>query len=137
LNPSGVIEDTNAEGQTELVISRGLDGHFHVDAAANGAEVRFLVDTGASGTVLTVSDAGRSGINTAALDFSRPVETANGTAYYAAARLESLDIGPWRLSDVPVGVMRDESLGTSLLGMSTIDRFASVRIEGDRMVLVP
>jgi predicted aspartyl protease len=33
--------------------------------------------------------------------------------------------------------MRDESLGTSLLGMSTIDRFASVRIEGDRMVLVP
>lgn len=137
LDPSRVVEVTNADGQTELVIARGMDGHFHLDAEANGAELRFLVDTGATGTVLTVSDAEESGIDTSSLDFNRPVETANGTAYYATGRLQSLEIGPWRLSDVAIGIMPDRQLGTSLLGMSTIDRFASVRIEGDRMVLVP
>jgi aspartyl protease family protein len=137
LDPSRVVEVTNPDGETELVIARRSDGHFHLDADVNGAPVRFLVDTGASGTVLTVADATRSGIDTDALAFNRPVQTANGTAYYARATLGSLEIGPWRLSDVPVGVMRDEALGVSLLGMSTIDRFASWRIEGDRMVLVP
>jgi aspartyl protease family protein len=137
LDPSRVVEVTNPEGETELVIARGPDGHFHLDAAVNGAPVRFLVDTGASGTVLTVADATRSGIDSGALEFNRPVQTANGTAHYARATLDSLEIGPWRLSDVPVGVMPDEALGISLLGMSTIDRFASWRIEGDRMVLVP
>jgi aspartyl protease family protein len=137
LDPSRAIEVTTSDGQTELVIARGMDGHFHVDARANGAETRFLIDTGASGTVLTTSDAKRSGIDTGALDFDRPVDTANGLAYYAAARLDTLEIGPWRLVDVPIGVMPDRALSTSLLGMDTINRFASVRIEGDRLMIVP
>lgn len=137
LDPSRVVEVTNAQGGTELIIARGMDGHFYLDALANGVEVRFLVDTGASGTVLTVSNAERAGIDSSSLDFNRAIDTANGTAYFAAARLQTLEIGPWRLSDVAVGVMPDSALGTSLLGMSTIDRFASVRIEGDRLVLVP
>ena len=137
LDPSRVIEVTNAEGETELVIARGRDGHFQLDALANGAEIRLLVDTGASDTVLTVRDAERAGIDSSALTFNRAADTANGIAYYADATLDSLEIGPWRLSNVDVGVMQDRALGTSLLGMSTIDRFAGVRIEGDRMVLVP
>ena len=99
--------------------------------------MRFLVDTGASTTVLTFADAARSGIDVDALAFNRPVQTANGMAFYAGATLDSLAIGPYRLSDVPVGVMPEGAMDTSLLGMSTIDRFSSWRIEGDRMVLVP
>jgi aspartyl protease family protein len=137
LDPSRVVQVTTADGARELVIARGADGHFHVDADANGVPVSFLVDTGASSTVLTLADAERSGIDVAALEFDRPVQTANGLAYYAPARIESLEIGPYRLSSVPVGVMPDSALGISLLGMSTIDRFASWRVEGDRMVLTP
>jgi aspartyl protease family protein len=137
LDPSRVVEITGPDGAHELVIARGADGHFHLDAEANGAPVRFLVDTGASATVLTEADAERSGIDTLALTFDRPVQTANGVAYYARTTLDSLAIGPYRLSSVPVGVMPDSSLGTSLLGMNTIDRFASWRVEGNRMVLVP
>ena len=37
-------------------------GQFWVDGAANGANVRFLVDTGASSVVLTLSDAAAGGI---------------------------------------------------------------------------
>lgn len=137
LDPSRVVEVTGPDGARELVIARGADGHFHVDAKANGAEVRFLVDTGASATVLTKSDAERSGIQTAALQFDRPVQTANGIAFYARATLDSLDVGPYRLSSIAVGVMPDSALGTSLLGMNTIDRFAGWSVEGNRMVLRP
>jgi aspartyl protease family protein len=137
LMPSRVVEVTSPDGASELVVSRGPDGHFHLDADANGTPIRFLVDTGATDTVLTVSDAERSGIDTSALQFNRPVQTANGMAFDARARLESLEIGPYRLNDVPIGVMPDEALGGSLLGMSTINRFAGWRVEGDRMLLTP
>ncbi len=137
LDPSRAIEVTNADGQTELSIARGRDGHFHIDAEANGSPVRFLVDTGASTTVLTLRDAERSGIEIAGLEFDRPVQTANGIAFFARADLRTLEIGPYRLSAIRVGVMPEGTLETSLLGMNTIDRFAEWRMEGNRMVLVP
>jgi len=137
LDPSRVVEVTAADGTAELAVARGADGHFHIDAAANGTPVSFLVDTGASTTVLTLADAERAGIETASLRFDRPVQTANGIAFFARADLDSLEIGPYRLSAVPVGVMPEGSLQTSLLGMSTINRFAGWRVDGDRMVLVP
>ena len=136
-DPSRVAEVTSPDGARELVVRRGGDGHFHVAGEANGAAIRFLVDTGASLTVLTHRDAKRGGIDVDALSYTRPVETANGTAFYAPARLEELTIGPYRLTSVPVGVMREDTLRISLLGMSTIDRFASWRIEGNRLVLTP
>lgn len=137
LAPSRVVTVTNAEGARELVITRSSDGHFHVDAETNGSETRFLVDTGATGTVLTMEDAARAGIDVERLAFNRPVQTANGMAFYAAASLDRLKIGPYELSSVPVGVMPEAAMDTSLLGMTTINRFSSWRVEADKMVLVP
>jgi len=137
LVPARVVEITSPEGARELLVARAGDGHFHLDGKANDASVRFLVDTGASTTALTFEDAARSGIDVDTLAFNRPVQTANGTTFYAGARLSTLAIGPYRISDVPVAVMPNGAMDTSLLGMSTIDRFSSWRIEGDQMVLVP
>ena len=137
LAPGRVVEVTNPEGAQELVIRRDPNGHFQLVADANETPIRFLVDTGASWTVLTYADAGRSGIDTDALEFNRPVQTANGVAFSARATLRSLEIGPFRLSNLPVGVMPADTLNISLLGMSTINRFGGWRIEGERMVLVP
>jgi aspartyl protease family protein len=137
LNLSRAVAVAGGSGARELLIRRAPDGHFHVDADANGVAVRFLVDTGASSTILTLADAERSGIEIAALEFDRPVQTANGVAFYARASLRTLEIGPYRLTGLTVGVMPGEALNTSLLGMNTINRFTSWRIEGNRMVLVP
>jgi aspartyl protease family protein len=137
LDPSRAVLVTEIDGAQELVIRRGSDGHFQLDADVNGEAVRFLVDTGASSTVLTFRDAERSGIETETLEFNRPVQTANGIAHYARATLRTLEIGPYQLSGIAVGVMPQDALNISLLGMNTIDRFGSWRIEGDRMVLVP
>ncbi len=137
LTPSHVRETTDKTGSQELVVRRSNDGHFKVDAEVNGVPVRFLIDTGASTTVLTLEDARNAGIDTSALTFDRAVQTANGLAFFARAWLTSLAIGPYSLSSVPVGVMQAGALDTSLLGMSTINRFSSWRIEGDRMVFVP
>jgi aspartyl protease family protein len=137
LDPSRVVEVTNPDGVQELAFARGADGHFHVDAEVNGTPVRFLVDTGSSTTVLTLRDAERVGIDITGLQFDRPVQTANGVALFARATLDSLQIGPYRLSEQPVGIMPEGALETSLLGMSTINRFAGWRVDGDRMVLTP
>lgn len=137
LDPGRVVEVTDADGAQGLSIARGRDGHFHIEAEANGTPVSFLVDTGASATVLTLKDAERAGIDVAALEFNRPVQTANGVALFAHADLRTLQIGPYRLNALNVGVMPEGAMETSLLGMNTIDRFNGWRIEGDRMVLTP
>jgi aspartyl protease family protein len=137
LAPSRIAAAEGEGGATELVVRRAADGHFRIDAEANGVPVRFLVDTGASTTALTFADARRAGIDTDALTFDRAVQTANGLTFFARASLTSLAIGPYRLTSVPVGVMPADALDTSLLGMSTINRFSGWRIEDDRLVLVP
>ena len=137
LAPSRVMEVTSPSGAKQLVITRADDGHFHLDAQANGADVRFLVDTGATTTALTLDDARRAGIAVDSLGFNRPVQTANGIAYYASATLDNLEIGPYHIATVPVAIMPAGSMDTSLLGMSTIDRFSSWHVEGDKMVLAP
>lgn len=137
LDPSRVILTPGTEGAREFSVRRGEDGHFHLDAEVNGASVRFLVDTGASSTVLTLADAQRAGIETASLEFNQPVDTANGIAFAARTTLRALLIGPFRLSAVPARVMRPEALSGSLLGMNVINRFHGWRVEDDRMVFTP
>jgi aspartyl protease family protein len=137
LSPSRRVAIVQNDGAQELVVRRGDDGHFHLDAELNGASIRFLVDTGATFTALTAADAGRAGIDVGALRFDRLVQTANGQAMFARAEIGNLVIGPYEIAEVPVAVMPDSSGGTSLLGMNVINSFAGWRVEGDRLILTP
>ena len=137
LSPSRRVAVVQNDGAQELVVRRGDDGHFHLDAELNGVSIHFLVDTGATLTALTAADAGRAGIDVGALRFDRLVQTANGQAMFARAEIGNLAIGPYEIAQVPVAVMPDSSGGTSLLGMNVINSFAGWRVEGDRMILTP
>ena len=137
LNPDRAVIVTDPDGVRTLTVARSSNGHFNIEASVDGTDVRFLIDTGATGTVLSEQDAVRAGIAVDGLAFNRPVQTANGLAFEARARVGRLEIGPFALRNVAVGVLRDDQLHTSLLGMNVLSRFASLKVEGDRLILTP
>lgn len=121
-------------GADEVRFPAGLDGHFRVEALVDGTPVRFLVDTGASGIVLSPADARRLGFDPDSLGFTGFAETANGTVRTAPVRLGSVAIGPIRVTDLPASVNQAAMRG-SLLGMSFLERLRSFEI-GDGMLIL-
>lgn len=123
-----------AVGPGEAVVARDGGGHFTVDGQVNGRPVRFLIDTGASGIVLSPADARRVGVDIDALRFTRPGETANGLGFSAPFTADSLEVAGVRLSGVEMAV-NQAPMSISLLGMSFLDRLESFQVRGDRLYL--
>ncbi len=123
-----------ATAARELVVTQDAGGGFYVMGKVNGGLVRFLVDTGATDTVLTPDDARRVGIETAGLRFNQSAETANGTGYGAAYTADSVEVGSIRFTDVPVTI-NQAPMSNSLLGMSFLKRLESFQVQGDRLYL--
>lgn len=119
-------------GRVEL--PRAPDGHYYVTLDINAVPVRFVVDTGATGMVLTREDASRAGLHPEDLIFHGQAMTANGAVMTAPVRLDSVGLGPFEDRGVRAFVNGGE-MGQSLLGMSYLQRFDRLEISGGRMVL--
>lgn len=113
---------------------RAADRQFWIDAEINGRPIRFLLDTGASGIVLTRQDALRLGFDPSNLSFEQIFETANGTTRGAPIKLGELRIGPLVYEGVAAWVNEGE-LRQSLLGMSLLARLSSVELKGDNLTI--
>jgi aspartyl protease family protein len=125
-----------ATAAQELVVSQDPDGGFYLMGRVNGQTVRFLVDTGASETVLSPADAKRIGVDTAGLVFDHPSETANGVGYAAPFTADSLAVGTIRFSNVQMAV-NQAPMSSSLLGMTFLKRLESFRVSGRKLYLKP
>jgi aspartyl protease family protein len=123
-------------GSRELVVSQDQGGGFFVMGKVNGRLVRFLVDTGASDTVLSPDDARRVGIVTAGMVFDHAAETANGTGYGAAYVADSLEVGSIRLAEAPM-VINQAPMTSSLLGMSFLKQLESFQVRDGKLYLKP
>jgi aspartyl protease family protein len=121
-------------GEHEMVLTESQGGNFFIFGEANGVRVRFLIDTGASDTVLSPMDAQAIGIDLNALDFSRVYSTANGMGRGASYTLDELAVGPISISPMPVSINGAE-MNTSLLGMTFLRRLRSFEIQGRRLIL--
>lgn len=130
-SPVSISDDAGAR----VLVDRSSRGHFEVLANVNRASIRMLIDTGASGVVLSSEDAVRSGYDLDSLDFRIPVSTANGTALVATARAGEIRVGAIVRSDMPVHIAQPGRLTQSLLGMSFIDTLSGFDLRGDRIVL--
>jgi aspartyl protease family protein len=123
-----IIENNSIE------LQRSSDNHFYIVMELNGKEILFLIDTGATDTTLTLSDAKKVGINTDNLIYNKRYATAKGTVYGATIKIDKIQINGLLFNDVWVSVNK-EGLTTSLLGMNFLRRFNGYDIRGDTLIL--
>jgi aspartyl protease family protein len=105
-----------------VVLTKGRNGHFAVEARIDGRRLEFLVDTGASHIALRESTANRLGIYPRPADYTVRVSTANGVTKAARVQLRSVEVGDIMVRDVAAIVHPDAGLGVNLLGMSFLSR---------------
>jgi aspartyl protease family protein len=127
--------DPVARASGELVVPRSEGGAFVVIGEVNGQRVRFIVDTGASETVLSPDDARRAGVDTAALTYDRLSETANGVGR-SARYVGRIQVGPVAFDNFVMAV-NQAPMSTSLLGHSFLNRLESYEVRGDKLILRP
>jgi aspartyl protease family protein len=116
-----------------LVLDREADGHFYADVRINGNLVHMLIDTGASGIALSRDDARTAGLATSIGMPDVVGEGADGAVHGEYVKLDRVELGPLSASDLDAVVLNSGQ--QSLLGQSFLSKYASVQIEGDRLVL--
>jgi aspartyl protease family protein len=129
-----VTPGTHGRG-TIVKIRKTGDGHFVARTQVNGRRVSMIVDTGASTVVLRPEDARRAGILLGSLDYTIPVETANGRAFAARIKLDRVSVGELTLEKVEALVTKPGALQQSLLGMSFLSRLRSYEFSGNQLLM--
>lgn len=120
------------EGQ-EIKIAKSSDGHFYLNASVNGSSIRFLIDTGATYSVLSMDDAKKANLDVSSLQFIHTVNTASGSELFASTRID-INIGGYTISQIPIMVNSSKS-DISVLGMSFLDSFNAVTLKGNYLIL--
>jgi aspartyl protease family protein len=128
-------ESTGLQVGGNLEIKQALDGHFWVDARINGQPARFLVDSGATTTSISVDTARRAGIEPSS-GIPAIVRTANGTVAVQRGRAERLQVGHIAREDLAVHI--SEGFGeTNVLGMNFLSSLSGWGVERNRLILKP
>ncbi len=122
------------EEQGRVAVPRSPDGHYYLTLDVNGASVDFVVDTGATGVVLSQQDAERMGLEMDALVYMGRAMTANGEVRTAPIRLDSMALGPIVDHNVPAWV-NEGDLDQSLLGMAYLQRWDRIEITQGELIL--
>jgi aspartyl protease family protein len=135
LVPGSPLSVTDSAGQSTVTLEKLPNGHFETRLSIDGKAVRMLVDTGATSTVLTASDAERVGFDAAKLSYTIPISTANGTATAARVIAGEIRLGAITRRNVPLLVAAPGMLEQSLLGMNFIGSLSGFDMRGDRMIL--
>ena len=114
-------------------LTRDASGYFYADVRINGAPIHMLVDTGATDIALSRDDAQMAGIPTSIGMNDVIGRGADGASKGEAVTLDHVSLGDKQVDRLPAIVLN--SGNQSLLGQSFLNKFASVTIQGDKMVL--
>ena len=123
----------SAQADRSVVLYPDGRGHFMASGRVNSADVRFVVDTGASVVTLPKSLATRAGVSLSQAQETR-VATAGGVVKAWAVKLNKVTVGGITLHLVDGVVLDDAHLPFSLLGMSFLNR-TDMNREGSSMTL--
>lgn len=97
-------------------------GHFIATIELNGRRIEGMIDTGATALAINQSMARRAGLQITDSDYAYRVNTANGQARAARARIDLVELGSIRVRDVDVLVLEDAALDMALIGMTFLNR---------------
>ena len=121
------------EMDRSIELTRDANGYFYADVQINGAPVHMVVDTGATVIALSRNDAQMAGLATSIGMNDVIGQGADGVVKGEQVTLDRVTLGDKTVEAVPAIVLSNG--GQSLLGQSFLSKFASVKIEGDKMVL--
>jgi aspartyl protease family protein len=126
-------EAASAARSDTVMLSADARGHFYVNGSVNGRSMRFLVDTGATLTTLSRTDARRIGLDYRGGTPSKVV-TGGGEVRGWRVTLDSVGVGATTVRDVEAFVVDNDALPVGLLGMSFLGRFDMHR-QGETLAL--
>ncbi|ABF53138.1 TIGR02281 family clan AA aspartic protease [Sphingopyxis alaskensis] len=129
---SSSAEQVSSAGEVRL--ARSGDSHFYADTEVDGANVRMMVDSGASIVALTRRDAEAIGIDVDRLPVGGIARTAGGDVPMRTVMLDSVEVQGIEVRGVRAAVI-DADMGVSLLGQSFLSKLDAVNVEGDTMTL--
>jgi aspartyl protease family protein len=124
-----IVDDGTVE------VPQAEDGHYYLTLTVDGTAVPFMVDTGATGMVLSARDAERLGIDLESLMFLGEASTANGVVRTAQVTLDRIELGPFR-NDRFRAFVTEGMLEQSLLGMDYLQQFR-MEFAGGKLILRP
>lgn len=101
-----------------IVLQADRNGHFKGTALINNVSMPFMIDTGATQTVIPTSMAVAAG-----LPFGRPIQsdTAGGQVLEQMTHIDSLRIGSAVINNLDAGI--NQHLNEVLIGMNTLKYF--------------
>lgn len=126
--PQQILTETGA-----IEVPRAEDGHYYLRLAINGTPLTLMVDTGASGLVLSLDDAARLGIEADSLQFLGEAMTANGVVRTAQVTLPVIELGGFRNENFRAYV-NEGAMDGSLLGMDYLGQFR-MEFAGNMLIL--
>tara|TARA_B110001454_G_scaffold122364_1_gene114202 strand:+ start:845 stop:1360 length:516 start_codon:yes stop_codon:yes gene_type:complete len=122
-------------GQAGNQILPAPDGLYYLEAQfANGGRARFLIDTGASVTVLTGDDARRLGVQPTDDAGGAKLRTAGGMTTARSATIARMDIAGRPLRNIRVAII-DNGLPVSLLGQNALSELGTITLGNGRMTI--
>ena len=124
-----------ADGQApKMTMKADRYGQYELTGSANGQNVKFLLDTGATEISIPANVANR-------LNLIRgrgyPVSTANGQVTVYATQLDEVSIGPFTLKNVPGHINPGMDGDVALLGMSFLRHFEMIQRSGELTISAP
>jgi len=127
-----VIEKDNS-----ILINKSYDGHFYLPLSINNKEIIFLVDTGATRSLLSKRDYKLLKKHEVNLTSEKIIETANGKIIALETRFDEVKLFNNILSDVNFLVVRNDFEGPniSLLGLDLLDNKFNYQITNNYLKL--
>ncbi|MFM7702004.1 MAG: TIGR02281 family clan AA aspartic protease, partial [Alphaproteobacteria bacterium] len=118
----------------QIIIAISADGHFYINLKVNNKNIRFMIDTGASETVIDKKIAKNIGIDFGNIYYDKIFKTANGQVRGASINIDEIDVSGMKFYNVEASITESD-LSVPLLGMSFLKRFYKYEFYREKLIL--